>query len=211
MKIAFIGYGNVGGPLAIHLQKLGHDVTLASNDPVSESVAKVISRNPNINVSSPKTAVSEAEIVFLATPYGANEAALTNVKEELSGKIIVDCTNPVGAGVSHGLNSEISGSEVIKNLIPAADVVKAFTIYGYENFEDNSYPDYNVKPVMMFCGSSESAKGKVKELIEKLGWDALDVGGLNQALHLEHMTLMWVKMVRINGHNPNMVWGHLKR
>lgn len=211
MKIAFIGYGNVGGPLAFHLQKLGHDVTLASNDTASESVAKVISRNPNINVSSPKSAVSEAEIVFLATPYGANEAALTNVKEELAGKIIVDCTNPVGAGISHGLNSETSGSEVIKNLVPEAEVVKAFTIYGYENFEDNTYPSYNVKPVMMFCGSSESAKEQVKELIEQLGWDALDVGGLDQALHLEHMTLMWVKMVRLNGHSPNMVWGHLKR
>jgi len=211
MKIAFIGYGNVGGALAFHLQKLGHDVTLASSDPTSEGVTKVVSRNPNIKVSSPKMAVGEAEIVFLATPYGANEAALTHVKEELSGKIIVDCTNPVGAGISHGLNSETSGSEMIKNLVPEAEVVKAFTIYGYENFEDNSYPKYNVKPVMMYCGSSQQAKEQVKELIEQLGWEPLDVGGLNQALHLEHMTLMWVKMVRLNGHSPNMVWGYLKR
>ncbi len=32
MKIAFIGYGNVGAPLADHLQRLGHQVTLAAND-----------------------------------------------------------------------------------------------------------------------------------------------------------------------------------
>jgi len=211
MRIAFIGHGNVGGPLAFHLQELGHDVTLATNNAASESVAKVLSRNPSISVSPPKTAVSEADIVFLATPYDANEAALTNVKEELSGKIIVDCTNPVGEGISHGLNNETSGSEVIKTLVPDAEVVKAFTIYGYENFEDNVYADYNVKPVMMFCGSSERAKEQVKQVIEQLGWDALDVGGLDQALHLEHMTLMWVKMVRLNGHNPNMVWAHLKR
>ena len=28
MKISFIGYGNVGLPLASHLENLGHDVTL---------------------------------------------------------------------------------------------------------------------------------------------------------------------------------------
>ena len=38
-----------------------------------------------------------------------------------------------------------------------------------------------------------------------------NVGGLEQALHLEHMTLLWVRMVRVNGHSPNMVWARLKR
>ena len=32
MKIAFIGYGNVGAPLADHLQRLGHEVTLAAKE-----------------------------------------------------------------------------------------------------------------------------------------------------------------------------------
>jgi len=32
-----------------------------------------------------------------------------------------------------------------------------------------------------------------------------------QALPLEHMTLLWVRMVRVNGHSPNMVWAMLKR
>ena len=51
----------------------------------------------------------------------------------------------------------------------------------------------------------------VARLIAQLGWEPLDVGGLDQALHLEHMTLLWVRMVRINGHSPNMVWAALKR
>lgn len=36
-------------------------------------------------------------------------------------------------------------------------------------------------------------------------------GGLEQALHLEHMTLLWVRMVRVNGASPHMVWAALKR
>ena len=40
MKITFIGYGQVGAALADHLQRIGHHVTLAVNDPNSENVKK---------------------------------------------------------------------------------------------------------------------------------------------------------------------------
>ncbi|MEI6427558.1 MAG: NAD(P)-binding domain-containing protein [Pseudanabaena sp. ELA607] len=45
MKITFIGVGNVGAPLADHLQKLGHSVTIAARNPNSESVQAALSRN----------------------------------------------------------------------------------------------------------------------------------------------------------------------
>lgn len=211
MKIAFIGYGNVGAPLASHLQKLGHEVTLAANDPSSESVRRALERNAALRVGSPGSAVQAAEVVFLATPFQVNAAALQTVAAELKGKVLVDCTNPVGPGLTHGLNNAESGSEMIQKLVPETRVVKAFTIYGFENFEDNAYPAYNVKPVMMFCGNDAEAKKTVGALIEQLGWEPLDVGGLVQALHLEHMTLMWVRMVRAGGYSPHMVWARLQR
>jgi hypothetical protein len=211
VKIAFIGYGNVGAPLASHLQRLGHEVTLAASDASSESVKKALAKNGNLMLAAPKQAVEAAEMVFLATPFQANAEALKAVAEEPKGKILVDCTNPVGAGLSHGLNNAQSGSEMVQRLAPKAKVVKAFTIYGVENFENNAYPAYNVKPAMMYCGRDAAAKKTVGELIAQLGWEPLDVGGLEQALHLEHMTLLWVRMVRVNGHSPNMVWAMLKR
>ena len=66
MKIAFIGCGQVGAPLADHLQRVGHYVTLAANDPNSESVKKALAKNTNLKVAVPKVAVSDAEVVFLA-------------------------------------------------------------------------------------------------------------------------------------------------
>jgi hypothetical protein len=213
MKIAFVGYGQVGAPLADHLQRIGHEVTLAAKDPTSDSVSKALARNANLRlrVATPKDAVREAEVVFLATPFQANEAAVTAVADELRGKILVDCTNPVGPNLSHGLNNAQSGSAMVQALVPDAKVVKAFTIYGFENFEDSSYPAYDVRPVMMYCGEDAAAKTIVGDLIRQLGWEPLDVGGLNQALHLEHMTLLWVRMVRVDGHSPNMVWAVLTR
>ncbi|HHQ4902862.1 NADPH-dependent F420 reductase [Aeromonas veronii] len=211
MKIAFIGFGNVGAPLADHLQRVGHEVLLATNNPNSDSVTKALALNSALKVMEPRSAVSTADIVFLATPYEANAAALEVVAEEIKGKVIVDCTNPVGPNLSHGLNNVRSGAEEVQSLAPYSFVVKAFTIYGYENFQNNSYPTYNVKPVMMFCGDDDPSKQKVSSLIRQLEWEPLDVGGLPQALHLEHMTLLWVRMVRVNGASPNMVWAALKR
>ena len=211
MNIAFIGYGNVGGPLADNLQRLGHVVTLAAKDAGSDNVKKVQALNAGISVASPQEAVASADVVFLATPFQANEDALLAVEKELKGKILIDCTNPVGPGLTHGLNNVLSGSEMVQKLVPEAKVVKAFTIYGFENFQNSAYPSYNVKPVMMFCGNDSVAKQTVAGLIGQLGWEPLDVGRLEQALHLEHMTLLWVRLVRVNGHSPNLVWAALHR
>jgi predicted dinucleotide-binding enzyme len=150
-------------------------------------------------------------VVFLATPFRANEAVLKDVAGELAGKILVDCTNPVGPGPSHGLGSTQSGSETVQALAPGAKVVKAFSIYGFENLENNAYPAHDLEPVMMFCGRDVAAKEVVGRLIAQLGWEPLDVGGLEQALHLEHMTLLWVRMVRVHGASPHMVWARLRR
>lgn len=192
MKIAFIGHGHVGGALAAQLEKLGHEVAIATRD-------------------NPLAAIRPSEVVFLAVPFQANESVLKPLAAELAGKILIDCTNPVGAGLTHGLASKQSGTEMIQAMLPSTRVVKAFTIYGFENFENNSYPAYNVKPVMMFCGADAGAKDVVGKLIAELGWDPLDVGGLEQALHLEHMTLLWVRYVRAGRRSPNLVWAALKR
>ncbi|MBN8602754.1 MAG: NADPH-dependent F420 reductase [Planctomycetes bacterium] len=211
MKIAFIGYGQVGSALADQLQRRGHQVTLAAHDATSNSVQRSLQRNPALLVQSPQSAIHSAEVVFLATPFSANASVLEDMKQELIGKIVVDCTNPVGAGLSHGLNSVQSGSEMVQSLIPLSKVVKAFTIYGFENFEDNHFPTYNIKPTMMFCGNDPEAKLVVSQLISDLAWEPLDVGDLKQALHLEHMTLLWIRMVRMQQRSPYTVWAMLQK
>jgi predicted dinucleotide-binding enzyme len=211
LKVAFIGCGSVGGALADRLQRLGHEVTLAAHDPSSASVRKALGRNPDLAVAAPAAALDRAELVMLATPYQANGDALAPHVERLAGKVLVDCTNPVGPGLAHALGGERSGTEVIQALLPATRVVKAFSIYGWENFADSAFPGYGVRPAMFFCGDDAAAKRTVAGLLEELGWEPLDVGGAAQALHLEHMALLWVRMVRVGGHAPALVWARLTR
>lgn len=212
MNITFIGIGNVGFALADNLAKSGHTVTIAARDTNSESVKKGLAANSSLKAFSPAEAIAAADVVFLATPYGANAAALSGLESALAGKVLVDCTNPVGAGLTHGLESKTSGAEEVQKLGPAAKVVKAFTIYGYENFIDSSYPGYgDVKPAMLIAGDDAPAKEAVAKLCADLGWKPVDVGPLANSLHLEHMTLLWIKMGRVQGKGSGFVWAMLER
>ena len=209
MKLAFIGIGNVGFALASNLFKKGHEIIIASNNPDSASVQKALAECPGFSLQTVQKAVDTADLVFLATPFKANETALQGIV--FHGKTLVDCTNPVGPGISHGLQSERSGSEAVQEFAPDARVVKAFSIYGFENFADSTFPGYGVKPAMLIAGNDATAKELVASLTTDLGFETVDTGTLDQALHLEHMTLLWVKMVRMGGHSPHFAWASLSK
>jgi hypothetical protein len=211
MDIAFIGHGQVGGALADGLQRRGHAVTIAARDATSASVVSLLARNPGLRARPVNEAVAGAQVIFLATPFAALAELIPPIASLLAGKVLVDCTNPVGPGLSHGLGSKRSGSEYLQELAPGARIVKAFTIYGYENFESSAYPGHDVLPAMLIAGDDAAAKADVSVLCRDLGWDPVDTGKIDQALHLEHMTLLWVKMVRRERHPAGLVWAALRR
>lgn len=209
MKLAFIGIGKVGFALANNLQEKGHEIIIAHNDVNSESVVQAQAKNPSFSARSIQEAINEADIIFLATPFKFNEEILKPLN--FDGKTLVDCTNPVGAGISHGLGSQVSGAEKVQEWATDAKVVKAYTIYGFENLANANFPNYDVKPVMLIAGDDATSKTQISQLNSDLGFETLDTGNLAQSLHLEHMTLLWVKMVRANGHHPNFTWAYLER
>ncbi len=209
MKLAFIGIGNVGFALANNLQKKGHEIIIAHNNTKSDSVVEAQSKNPLFSAIPIQDAIDVADMVFLVTPFQLNEEILKPL--DFKGKPLVDCTNPVGMGISHGLESKISGAEKVQEWSKNANVVKSYTIYGFENLENPHFTNYNVKPVMLIAGNDTDTKKQVEILNTDLGFTTLDVGDLSQSLHLEHMTLLWVKMVRANRHHPHFTWAYLER
>jgi predicted dinucleotide-binding enzyme/putative intracellular protease/amidase len=211
-RVAMIGLGNVGFGLADNLVRVGHSVTVGIRESQpSERVREAVERNPAIAVAPLTEAVAGAEVIFLATPFQAAEEAL-NGAGDLTGKILVDCTNPVGPGLTHGLDNRQSGGEFIQGLAPTAKVVKAFTVYGYENFVDSRYPGYGeLLPAMPIAGNDADAKALIFALCRNLGWEPVDVGGIAASLHLEHQTLLWIKMARVAGQGADFVWARLTR
>lgn len=209
--IAFLGAGNVGAPLAVHLADAGHAVVLGAPAEPSPTIAAALARSPRLTARPIADAVRAAEIVVLATPFAAVATLLPPLADALAGKVLIDCTNPVGPGLAHGLGSARAGSQVVQELAPRARVVKAFSIYGFENLEDPTFPGAGLRPAMLFCGDDAAAKAIVAPLIDACGFAPLDVGPLAQALHLEHLTLLWIRHVRGGGHSPHLAWAALQR
>lgn len=118
MKIAFIGAGKVGAPLAAHLAEAGHDVVLAEARDGSSSVAQALTRSKRLRASPLAEAIKTAEVVFLATPYQANEGLLAPLADALAGKVLVDCTNPVGPGRATASRASARGARWCRRSCP---------------------------------------------------------------------------------------------
>jgi predicted dinucleotide-binding enzyme len=191
VRIVVIGAGHVGRPLADGWAAAGHDVVVA---PRGQELATL----------------PGAEVVVLAVPFPALADLLPPLADALAGTVVIDCTNPVGPGLSHGLGSTTSGTQQVQALLPDARVAKAFSIYGWENLADNRFPG-PAAPLMMIAADDAGAAQAASRLAAELGWDPLVVGGLEQALHLEHLTLLWIRMVRAGGRDPHIVWARLER
>lgn len=93
MRLAIIGAGSVGGTLGQAWLKHGEDVVWGlrnANDPKYAAL-------PSERVKPPAEAVEGADIVVIATPWSATEAVVKSLGS-LAGKVVIDCTNPLGYG-----------------------------------------------------------------------------------------------------------------
>ena len=201
--------GSVGGALAAQLLKLGKHVVLAARDPSSDKTRAALAETPGLTAVGMAEAVKAATMIFICCPYPAVADCIKGL--DLNGKTVVNCTNPIGPGLTHGGGGK-GGGEIIQELLPASHVVSCFQIYGFENFRNTAYPKYaDLHPAMMLCGNDASAKSAVVELVAAMGFEPVDVGDIKCSIHLEHMCLMWVKMARMQGKGPDFTWAKLQR
>jgi NADPH-dependent F420 reductase len=193
MKIAVIGTGNVGGTLGRRWAEQGHEVVFGARDPDAEKVRDVLlSAGSNARAAAIADAAASATVVVLATPWSAAQSAI-EAAGNLSGKIVVDCTNPIRTGLTGlALAVDTSAGEHIAQWAPGARVVKAFNTIGSKNMADPIYG--RDKATLLVCGDDAEAKETVGDLATQLDFDVIDAGGLDAARHLEAFALLWIHM-----------------
>ncbi|HUC17864.1 MAG TPA: NADPH-dependent F420 reductase [Acetobacteraceae bacterium] len=201
MKIAIIGAGNVGGALGTLWAAKGHEVTFGVRDPRSAKVADVVkSAGARVRATSVAEAAASADIVVLATPWPAAEEAVRSAGN-LSGKILVDCINPLRADLSGLLiGTDTSAAEEVAKWAKGAKVVKAFNTTGAGNF---AAPRFGAENASMFiAGDDKPAKAIVGSLAAELGFDVVDTGPLMTARYLEPMAMLWIHLGYREGLGP---------
>ncbi|MEM1111537.1 MAG: NADPH-dependent F420 reductase [Pseudomonadota bacterium] len=188
--IAVIGTGNVGGALGPEFAAQGHTVVYGSRNPDSEAVSALVTRTGNdARASQPGEAASQAEIVVLAVPGMLVKEVVTGLGD-LSGKILIDATNPLvrrDDGML-GIGIEGSNAEIVQAAAPGADVVKAFNTLGWRTMID---PAATGGPVSIpLVGDSTVAKQKIASIVAAMDLEPIDVGPLRNARHVEGMVVL---------------------
>lgn len=216
MNIAIIGAGNVGGALGARWARAGHRIVFGVREPAAEKTRALLAKvGAGAGASPPADAALAAEIVVLATPWGATEAAISSAGD-LAGKVLVDCTNPLkftpGTGLELALGFDDSGGERVAGWARGARVVKAFNTYGWENFADAAYPNAaNLRPVMFLAGDDAEAKTTVGRLAGEIGFEPFDAGNLRAARELEPLGLLWIRRALSGDRSANFTWARLTR
>ena len=192
-SIAVLGAGNVGGALSRVWAAAGHTVVFGLPDPQSEKARSAVQKaGKNVRALANKEAATNAEIVALCVPWPAAETAI-RACGNLSGKILIDCVNPLKPdlqGLTTGTST--SAAEQVASWASGAKIVKAFNTIGAANFGNAQFGSQRADG--FYCGDDASAKNSVRELIDAVGLDPVDVGPLRNARWLEAMAMLWIDL-----------------
>jgi len=196
MGLAIIGAGNVGMALGRALLAKGESVVFGVPDPEKYRAA-VAALGPRASIAPVAAAIEGSDMAILAVPYSAARS-VAQAMPDWNNRILVDATNPLAPGLAGlSLGTTSSGAEQIAAAARGARVVKAFNTTGAENLADNRYAAGAI--FMPVCGDDAEARASVIALARRLGFDAVDCGGLMAARYLEPFAMTWIHMaIKLN-------------
>jgi len=192
MRIAVIGSGSVGAGLARSWSGLGHSVVIGSRSPKSERVVELVASLGNgVAAADLSESVPGADVIVLAVPWSAAEVSL-DALGDLSGRVLIDATNPFVKGLNLGIGHDDSGGEQVARWAAGAHVVKALNIVDARLLDGKKLDDREIS--IPICGDDKDAKRVAGELIAELGFDVIDAGKLEISRLLEPLCLLMIKM-----------------
>lgn len=191
-SISIIGTGKMGSAIAEVSARAGANI-------------QIIRRRDGAG-SSPERADAEygiigdeltGELVVLAVPYEAIADVLARYRDQLSGKVIIDISNPIDFTTYDELlvPPDSSVAAEIAQVTPGAAVVKAFNV----NFGDTLTTGTNgtTRTTVLLAGDDADAKIAVIALVEAAGLRAVDAGPLSRARELEALGFLQIVLAAI--------------
>jgi NADPH-dependent F420 reductase len=207
MNIGIIGTGNMGSGLGKLWASRGHKVMFGSRDP-EKAKALASSLGSDVSAGTIAEAAKSGEVILLATPWVATQEAI-KAAGSLSGKILMDCTNPLTPEMSLAVGFTTSGAEEISKW-SGAKVVKAFnTIFAQIIHSSPQFGSQNA--TVFYCGDDAAAKATVAGLINEIGFAAVDSGPLKNARYIEPLAGLVIQLGYGMGMGTNLAMTLIRR
>jgi NADPH-dependent F420 reductase len=186
------GTGQEGSGLALRLAKAGHTVILGSRDPAKAAAAaeqmKAEIATARVSGASNKEAAAAADIVMLTVPFSAQRATVEDVRDELSGKLLIDATVPLVPPKVARVQLPPEGSAVAaiqKLLGESVRVVSAFQNVSAHQLKDSSH---SVECDVLICGDDVAAREIVVGLAADIGLRGIHAGPIVNSAAAEALT-----------------------
>jgi predicted dinucleotide-binding enzyme len=182
MKIGFIGVGKIGGCMARKLKGAGHGALLA-NSRGPESLAD-IAAELGATAGTLADIIGQTDVVMLSVPMKAvlqlPEKLFAGARDDL---IVVDTGNyySMRDGVIEPLENGAVESRWVEQRL-GRPIVKAFNNISADSLALGSRPKGSPERFALpVAGDDRRAKDVVIGLIDEIGFDGLDAGGLDES------------------------------
>jgi len=186
------GTGHEGSGLALRWAKAGYSVVLGSrNKDRAEAAAGEMNRRLgqfNVSGAANKEAAAAADIVVLTVPYSAQRSTVEDVRDALSGKILIDATVPLVPPKVARVQLPADGSAVaaIQRLLgDDVRVVSAFQNVSAHRLQSLAE---DVECDVLVCGDDVAARETVIELASAIGLRGIHAGPIANSVVAEALT-----------------------
>jgi predicted dinucleotide-binding enzyme len=186
LRLGIVGAGKLGTTLARAAIAAGYDVALSGSGPADDIDLTIDVLAPGARAAMTEEVVRHADIIVLAVPtHRFRELP----RDLFAGKILIDAMNywePVD-GVDDEFAATADGtSMVVQEQFPSARVVKTLNQLGYHELEETRRPKGAPDRIAVgAAGDDRLAVRSAMRLIDRLGFDPVDAGQLQQGLALE--------------------------
>lgn len=191
--IGLIGSGHIGSTVARLAIDAGHDVVL-SNSRGPETLVDLVSElGDRARAATAAEAAEAGDIVVVTVPLKAYRDIPV---EPLRGKTVIDTNNyyPDRDGHIAELDDEsTTTSELLQAHLPESHVVKTFNNIFFAHLASLARPAGDPdRSTLAIAGDDPDAKHTVTDLLDSLGYDALDVGPLSEGWRYQRDTAAYV-------------------
>ncbi|MFF0409888.1 NADPH-dependent F420 reductase [Kitasatospora sp. NPDC004745] len=191
------GTGDQGRGLALRLARAGQQVIIGSRD-AARAEASAAELGVGVRGADNATAARESDVVIVAVPWDGHAATLTALREELAGKIVVDCVNPLGfdkQGAYALKPEEGSAAQQAAALLPDSRVTAAFHHLSAVLLQDESVE--RIDTDVMVLGEERAATDVVQALAGRIpGMRGVFAGRLRNAHQVEALVANLISVNR---------------
>jgi|SRR5579871_5472203 len=182
MKIGIIGAGQIGGTLTRRLAKLGNEVFVANSR--GPSTLAGLAKETGAKAVTASEAARSGEVVVVTIPEAKIRDLPKNLFEGVPPNVVVIDTGNYYPRERDGRIDEIENgmteSRWVANQL-GRPVVTAFNTMNYEKLLELGRPPGPGRLALPVAGDDARAKQVVLRLIDELGFDGVDDGGLDDS------------------------------